>query len=112
MSRLRHTAHVLSSRMSTPALGWSRLGASKMARLREWSYNKESMLELVRWQSKELPMVAGAEDIILSSSEILSSEIDRRSKTVKETGKYTEIINTTLELKTKRQLSVYVNTWI
>ena len=55
----------LSSRMSTPTLGWSRLGASKMARLREWSYNKESMLELVRWQSKELPMVAGAEDIIL-----------------------------------------------
>lgn len=102
-----HVSHVLSSRMSTPALGWSRLGASKMARLREWSYNKESMLELVRWQSKELPMVAGAEDIILSSS-----EIDRRSKTVKETGKYTEIINTTLELKTKRQLSVYVNTWI
>lgn len=107
-----HVSHVLSSRMSTPALGWSRLGASKMARLREWSYNKESMLELVRWQSKELPMVAGAEDIILSSSEILSSEIDRRSKTVKETGKYTEIINTTLELKTKRQLGVYVNTWI
>ena len=28
------------------------------------------------------------------------------------TVKYTEIINTTLELKTKRQLSVYVNTWI
>ncbi|RHA17237.1 hypothetical protein DW944_09900 [Eubacterium ventriosum] len=43
MSRLRHTTHVLSSRMSTPALGWSRLGASKMARLREWSYNKETM---------------------------------------------------------------------
>ena len=45
MSRLRHTAHVLSSRMSTPALGWSRLGASKMARLREWSYNKRKL----RW---------------------------------------------------------------
>ena len=45
MSRLRHTAHVLTSRMSTPALGWSRLGASKMARLREWSYNKRKL----RW---------------------------------------------------------------
>ena len=73
-----HVSHVLSSRMSTLALGWSRLGASKMAKLREWSYNKESMLELVRWQKKELPMVVGAEDIILSASEILSSEVDRR----------------------------------
>jgi len=34
--------------MSTPALGWSRLGAPKMARLREWSYNKESMLDCGR----------------------------------------------------------------
>ena len=45
-----HVSHVLSSRMSTLALGWSRLGASKMARLREWHYNKNSMLELVRSQ--------------------------------------------------------------
>lgn len=107
-----HVSHVLSSRMSTPALGWSRKGASKMARLREWNYNKESMLELVRWQKKELPMVAGAEDIMLSLSEILLSEADHRSKTAKETGKYAEIFNTTLELKTKRQLSCYVNAWI
>lgn len=107
-----HVSHVLSSRMSTLALGWSRLGASKMARLREWSYNKESMLELVRWQKKELPMVSGAEDIILSSSDILLSETDRRTRSIKETGKYSEILNTTLELKTKRQLGVYVNTWI
>ena len=55
-----HVSHVLSSRMSTLALGWSRLGASKMARLREWHYNKNSMLELVRSQKAELPMVAGA----------------------------------------------------
>ena len=48
MSRLRHTAYVLSSRMSTPALGWSRLGAFKMARLREWSYNKETMEMCIR----------------------------------------------------------------
>lgn len=48
MFRLRHTAYVLSSRMSTPALGWSRLGASKMARLRELSYNKESMFDCGR----------------------------------------------------------------
>lgn len=107
-----HVSHVLSSRMSTQALGWSRLGASKMARLREWHYNRESMLELVRMQRKELPIAAGAEEVVLSASDIIASEINRKSRTAKETGKYTDIINTTLELKTKRQLGVYVNTWI
>lgn len=107
-----HVSHVLSSRMSTLALGWSRLGASKMARLREWYYNKGSMLELVRAQRKELPMAAGAEELILSANEIISGEIKRKSESARLTGKYTEIINTTLELKTKKQLSVYVNTWI
>lgn len=107
-----HVSHVLSSRMSTLALGWSRLGASKMARLREWHYNKNSMLELVRSQKIELPMVAGAEELIMSASDIISSEINRRTKTEKISGKYEDIMNTTLGLKTKKQLSIYVNRWI
>ena len=73
-----------------------------MARLREWHYNKNSMLELVRSQKAELPMVAGAEELIMSASDIISSEINRRTK----------IMNTTLGLKTKKQLSIYVNRWI
>lgn len=107
-----HVSHVLSSRMSTLALGWSRLGASKMARLREWHYNKNSMLELVRSQKAELPMVAGAEELIMSASDIISSEINRRTKAETISGKYEEIMNTTLGLKTKKQLSIYVNRWI
>ena len=107
-----HVSHVLSSRMSTLALGWSRLGASKMARLREWYYNKNSMLELVRSQKIELPMVAGAEELIMSASDIISSEINRRRKTETISGKYEEIMNTTLGLKTRKQLSIYVNRWI
>ena len=58
--------------MSTLALGWSRLGASKMARLREWHYNKNSMLELVRSQKAELPMVAGAEESVNKLQDIIS----------------------------------------
>lgn len=57
-------------------------------------------------------MAFGAEELILSASEIISSEIKRKSESSRLTGKYTEIINTTLELKTKKQLSVYVNTRI
>jgi len=107
-----HISHVLSSRMSTLALGWSRLGASKMARLREWNYNNYSMLELVRAQKKELPMVAGAEELVMSAGDIISSEINRRTKNEKITGKYAEIMNTQLGLATKKQLSVYINRWI
>ena len=38
------------------------------------------MLELVRSQKAELPMVAGAEELIMSASDIISSEINRRKK--------------------------------
>lgn len=83
-----------------------------MARLREWHYNKNSMLELVRSQKAELPMVAGAEELIMSASDIISSEINRRTKAETISEKYEEIMNTTLGLKTKKQLSIYVNRWI
>ena len=59
-----------------------------MARLREWHYNKNSMLELVRSQKAELPMVAGAEELIMSASDIISSEINRRTKAETISGKY------------------------
>ena len=68
------------------------------------------MLELVRSQKAELPMVAGAEELIMSASDIISSEIRTKAETI--SGKYEEIMNTTLGLKTKKQLSIYVNRWI
>lgn len=107
-----HVSHVLSSRMSTQAMGWSRLGASKMARLREWYYNKESMLQLVRAQKKEMPLVAGAEEIIASAEDILKSEKDTRTKIMKETARYAEKMQGSLEMRTRRRLSVYINRWI
>ena len=54
------------------------------------------MLELVRSQKAELPMVAGAEELIMSASDIISSEINRRTKAETISGKYEEIMNTTL----------------
>lgn len=107
-----HVSHVLASRMSTQAMGWSRIGASKMARLREWYYNKESMLELVRNQKKEMPQAAGAEEIIASAEDILKSEKDTRTKIMRETARYAETMQGSLEIKTKRQLSFYINRWI
>lgn len=60
--------------MSSRPLGWSRTGADKMARLRIYRQNKRDMLELVRYQKKEMPMAAGAEEVIYSATQILSAE--------------------------------------
>ena len=83
-----HVYHVLSRRMSTQAMGWSVVGASKMCQLRAYYLNSGDMLELVRYQEKEVPKAAGAEKDILMSSEIIKSERNRNAKI----GKYVESI--------------------
>ena len=63
-----HVSHVLASRMSTLPMGWSKKGASQMARLRAYKYNKGKMIDLVRYQNnEEVPLAAGAEKIILGA---------------------------------------------
>ena len=47
-----HVYHVLSSRMSTQAMGWSKHGANQMAHLREYYYNDKDMLELAKFQKR------------------------------------------------------------
>ena len=84
-----HVSHIYADRMSSRPLGWSKKGVDKMSRLRIYRENKGSMLELVRYQKKELPMAAGAEKQILLSSEIIRSERNRHGII----GKYVESIN-------------------
>ena len=84
-----HVSHVLASRMSTAALGWSLRGADKMAQLRAYYLNGGDMLALVRYQKKELPKAAGDEARrYLSAKEILISERNRHG----EIGKYYDSI--------------------
>ena len=66
--------------MSSRPLGWSRVGADKMARLRVYKMNGGSMLELVRFQKEELPLAAGAEDVVYSVDQMLRSEAKNRKK--------------------------------
>lgn len=98
-----HVSHVLSSRMSSRPMGWSRKGAAKMAQLRAYYYNGGDMLELVRYQKRELPKAAGSEADILSSVEIIRSEKNRH----RELGKYVEAIRHSISLDTKKK--VYFN---
>ena len=69
-----HISHIYADRMSSRPLGWSKTGADKMARLRVYKKNGGDMLELVRYQKKELPMAVGMEEVICSAEEVLRSE--------------------------------------
>ena len=82
-----HISHIFSDRLSSRPLGWSVIGADKMAQLRVYKRNKRSMLELVRYQKMQLPMAAGVEALELSAANILSSE--RRNK--RELGELADI---------------------
>lgn len=75
-----HVSHIYSDRMSSRPLGWSRTGADKMSRLRIYRQNKGNMLELMRYQKQELPLVAGAEEVIYSATQMLSAERRNRAR--------------------------------
>lgn len=73
-----HVSHVYADRMSSRPLGWSRLGADKMSRLRIYWKNGGDMLALVRYQKEERPVFA--EEIIYSATEILKQERANRER--------------------------------
>lgn len=75
-----HVSHVYADRMSSRPLGWCRTGADKMSRLRIYRQNQGNMLELVRFQKKELKQAAGAEEIIYSAREMIKMENANRRK--------------------------------
>jgi hypothetical protein len=47
-----HVSHILSDRMSSRPMGWSRAGADRIARLRAFSFNGGDFLELLKTQEK------------------------------------------------------------
>ncbi len=61
-------------------MGWSKKGMAKMSELRAYYYNGGDMLELVRYQKKEVKKVVENEDTIYSSSQMWREERKRRNK--------------------------------
>lgn len=102
-----HVSHVLSGRMSSRPMGWSVKGATKMAQLRAYYFNGGDMLELVRYQKRELPKAVGAEYNILSSKQILASERNRHG----ELGKYVETISHSMSLQNKKVIYFNSHIW-
>ena len=105
-----HVCHVLSTRMSNKPMGWSRLGADKMARLRAYYWNKGSMIELVRYQNtrEKLPKVAGAELDPISSAQIRLSEYEARSEEVR----YYERMQATLGESIRKAFRIVINKYL
>ena len=102
-----HVSHVLSSRMSSRPMGWSMIGATKMAKLRAYELNGGDMLELVRYQKKEHPMAVGAEYDILRSNEILASERSRHGQL----GKYVERMSHSVSLHNQKLVYFNAHIW-
>lgn len=102
-----HVSHVLSSRMSSRPMGWSRLGVDKMAHLRAYYWNGGDMLELVRCQREELPMAAGAENEVLSCKDMLVWEKAHQQRL----GKYVESISHRIAEDSKLRLAFNQRIW-
>lgn len=102
-----HVSHVLASRMSSRPMGWSRTGATKMARLLAYQRNGGDMLELVRFQEKEMPKAVGAEYEVLSSTQMLASEVNRHGAL----GKYVESITHSMSDHNKKVTYFNSNIW-
>lgn len=102
-----HVSHILSSRMSSRPMGWSITGATKMAKLRAYEMNGGDMLELVRYQKRDLPKAAGAEYDVLSSSQVIQSEKNRHGAL----GKYVESISHSLDLQNRKKAWFKSHIW-
>lgn len=102
-----HVSHVLSSRMSSRPMGWSRTGAGEMAQLRAYYYNGGDMLELVRYQKADLPKAAGCEQEILLSAQLLKSEKSRHGLL----GKYADAMTHSVSLGTKKKVYFNEHIW-
>ena len=102
-----HVSHVLSKRMSTAAMGWSRKGADKMANLRAYVWNNRDMLELVRYQKSVKKKAAGAEGI----EDIVSGARQIR-QTHPAWGKYVDAIQAEISYELKKWMSIGLHSYV
>lgn len=101
-----HVSHVLASRMSSRPMGWSKVGANQMARLRAYYWNKGNMLELARYQKEALPKAAGAEEYL--SPHELGVLIDNVGK---DPRRYEERLQVSLPFQAMKKLRIVENIW-
>jgi len=94
-----HISHVLSARMSSRPMGWSRKGADSVSQIRIYWKNGKDMQKLVKLQKEE----SQEEEKYFSASEMLSWE----RKTSKANGKYIEALRAHVSNQISSSLSFY-----
>lgn len=102
-------SHVLSRRMSTLAMGWSRHGATQMGKLRAYYKNGGNMLELAEHQKQRLPKAAGSE------SEIFTVPIKSKattSETSTELRKYFDVMQAYVPETAKKYAWLKAHEWL
>ena len=80
-----------------------------MAHFREYYYNGGDMLELARFQKEDLPLAAGAEEVVLSARALLESERNNRSRTLREYGKYADTMRSSISIQSSKRLMFQLN---
>ena len=98
-----HISHVLSARMSSRPMGWSREGADKLSQIRIYWKNDRDMLKLVEVQKEEKEEEIQEEEKYLSASELLAWE----KKTSKANGKYIEALRAHINSPISGKLNFY-----
>lgn len=91
-----HVSHVLSERMSSRPMGWSRKGAGKLSRLRIYWKNGGEMRLLLEQNREKVEEKKEEEGRCFSAQEMLNWE--RRNQ--KRNGKYIEALRATISRQT------------
>lgn len=78
-----------------------------MAQMRAYYLNGRDMLELVRYQKRELPKAAGAEYEILTSIDVIRSERNRHGQL----GKYMDTLQHSISIDTKKKAYFASHIW-
>lgn len=84
-----HVSHVLSGRLSSRPMGWSKLGIDKMSKLRAYRANGKDFMELAKFQREEYIQATELEDISFSLADVLLSERANKHTNGKYYDKYT-----------------------
>jgi len=98
-----HISHVLSARMSSRPMGWSRKGADKLSHLRIYWKNGGDIQKLIQRKKEGKREEEQADEKYFSSSEILSWE-KKHSKT---NGKYIEALQARISRQISGKLAFY-----
>ena len=96
-----HVSHILSSRMSSRPMGWSKRGADRMAKLRAYSRNGGDMLKLVRYQKRHVDREVMQDKPLTIKDLVAWENASRRTG-----GKYADRLQHSVSIQARKILAI------